>query len=90
MNQACANYYGGCSGTLPVVPALKGKDHTDATIQKHLLFGIGDVSPEGSFIHVFDDLALDLLMMQLDNRFYAPPNPSRANYSLESIAFRAR
>jgi hypothetical protein len=66
VNQACANYYGGCSGTLPVVPALKGKDHTDATIQKHLLFGIGDVSPEGSFIHVFDDLALDLLMMELD------------------------
>jgi hypothetical protein len=50
---------------LPVVP-VRGKDHTDATIQKHLLFGIGDVSPEGSFIQVFDDLALDLLMMELD------------------------
>jgi hypothetical protein len=66
VNQACSNHYGSGSGTLPVVPTLKGKDHTDSTIRKHLLFGIGDVSPEGSFIHVFDDLALDLLMKELD------------------------
>jgi hypothetical protein len=66
VNQACSNYYGGCSGTLPIVTTLKGKDHADTTIQKHLRFGIGDVSPGGSFIHVFDDLALDLLMNELD------------------------
>jgi hypothetical protein len=29
-------------------------------------FGIGDVNPDGSFVHVFDDRALDILMKELD------------------------
>jgi hypothetical protein len=29
-------------------------------------FGIGDVDPDGPFIHVFNDQALDLVMSELD------------------------
>jgi hypothetical protein len=65
-NRACADYYGDRSGTFPIVPSLKGDGHTTTDPQQGPHFGIGDVNPDGSFVHVFDDQALDILMKELD------------------------
>jgi hypothetical protein len=63
---ACAAHYPGSSGSFLVTPDLKGKQHLDPKSAGFLPFGIGDVRPDGSFIHVFDDRALDLVMSELD------------------------
>ena len=63
--QACAKHFPGSSGTFIVFPHLKGSEHTGLS-DKIEPFSIGDVNPEGSFIHVFDDSALDVLMHELD------------------------
>jgi hypothetical protein len=65
-NKACSNFYGDASGTFPVTPSVKGTDHTNPDPRVKPPFGIGDVNPEGSFVHVFDDQALDILMRELD------------------------
>jgi hypothetical protein len=64
--QACANHYQAWNGTFPIVPDLKGAAHTDPATPGFMPFGIGDVDPEGAFIHVFNDRALDLVMTELD------------------------
>jgi hypothetical protein len=65
-SEACSRFYGDASGTFPVTPSVKGTDHTSADPKVRPPFGIGDVNPHGSFIHVFDDRALDILMAELD------------------------
>lgn len=65
-SQACAKYFNGDSGTFVILPRLKGANHTDSSADGYLPFAIGDVGPDGSFIHVFDDKALDLVMTELD------------------------
>jgi hypothetical protein len=50
----------GGRGTLAISPALKGED---ALRQP---FAIGDVNPEGSFVHVFDETGFDLVVRELD------------------------
>jgi hypothetical protein len=64
--QACATHYKCKDGSFLIVPDLKGTDHTDPSSVAYAHFGIGDVRPNGSFIHVFNDQALDLLMHELD------------------------
>ncbi|WP_291864774.1 hypothetical protein [Bradyrhizobium sp.] len=64
--EACAAQYPGSTGSFLVTPDLKGPQHLDPASPSFLPFGIGDVRPEGSFIHVFDDRALDLVMSELD------------------------
>jgi hypothetical protein len=39
---------------------LKGESHIDTTSQGFMPFAIGDVQPQGAFIHVFDEPALEL------------------------------
>jgi hypothetical protein len=64
--QACANHYKDRSGTFLIVPDLKGPMHTDPSTSGFMPFGIGDVRPDGPFIHVFNDQALDLIIRELD------------------------
>lgn len=65
-NRACANYFSEGSGTLMMVPHIKGAEHTNTDRPDFQPFTIGDVNPDGSFVHVFDDQALDLVMQELD------------------------
>ncbi|WP_152612623.1 hypothetical protein [Leisingera sp. ANG-M7] len=62
----CKKHFEGHSGSLMIQPSLKGnmnwpKDPSTATP-----FAIGDASPDGSFVHVLDDVSLDIVMQELD------------------------
>ncbi len=61
--EACRKYFDGGIGSLVVAPHVKGDDHVSATCTP---FAIGDIDPTGSFIHVFDDATLDIVMHELD------------------------
>ena len=61
---ACRSHFNGGSGSLLIRPDIKGSEHINDDILSP--FYIGDVSPEGSFIHVFDDTTLELILTELD------------------------
>ncbi len=65
-HDACSNYFNGDTGTFPIQPILKGDDHITVKADGYTPFAIGDIAPNGSFIHVFDNYALDLVMRELD------------------------
>ncbi len=65
-SEACADHYKKQSGYFPIDPDLKGKSHTDITAEGFMRFAIGDVQPEGAFIHVFNEPALELFARELD------------------------
>lgn len=59
-------FYDELSGTFPIRANLKGSDHVDEALNISVPFSFGDVNPSGSFVHVFDPSALDMLMAELD------------------------
>lgn len=62
--EACKRFFKGGIGSLMVTPHIKGDHHlTEDVVQP---FAIGDVDPLGSFIHVFDDATLDIVMSEMD------------------------
>ena len=63
---ACCKYFGGGLGTLIVRPNLRGPDHQTPSADNYAPFTIGDIDPEGDFIHVFDEVSLDIVMRELD------------------------
>jgi hypothetical protein len=65
-SEACANYYKEDPGYFPIDPSLKGVRHADPTAEGFMPFAIGDVQPDGAFIHVFNEPALELLTRELD------------------------
>src|SRR5258708_37586657 len=64
-SEACADHYK-TSGYFPINPDLKGASHTDTTAEGFVPFAIGDVQPEGAFIHVLNEPALELVARELD------------------------
>jgi hypothetical protein len=61
---ACKRYFGEGTGSLFLAPDIKGDAHWKAD---HVApFVIGDVDPEGSFVHVLDDATLNIVMRELD------------------------
>lgn len=64
---ACQEFTSGSSKSLIISPSVIGDNHwlrkEDGSIQP---FSVGDVDPEGSFVHVFNEAALDVLMSELD------------------------
>lgn len=62
---ACKDILGG-SGSLLIKPSLIGNDHIDEDHKEFSPFAIGDVTPEKAFVHVFDDITLDIVMKELD------------------------
>ena len=64
--EACADYYKQLPGYLAINPDLKGAGHTNAADPGFKPFSIGDVQPDGSFVHVFNEPALELLGAELD------------------------
>jgi hypothetical protein len=54
--RACREYFGGGSGSLLLAPDADGS----------VPFIIGDLEPCKPFVHVFDDISLDLVLSELD------------------------
>ncbi len=65
-SEACAEYRKETPGYFAIDPSLKGDDHDNSGAPGFKPFAIGDVQPEGSFIHVFNEPALELLTRELD------------------------
>jgi hypothetical protein len=65
-SEACANHCKKTPGYFPIDPDRKGKSHADTSADAFIAFAIGDVQPEGPFIHVFNEPALQLLSSELD------------------------
>lgn len=45
---------------------IAGAAHTDSSHPSYNPFCLGDVNPEGNFIHVFDETSLNLVMREMD------------------------
>lgn len=55
---------GGSSGSLMLVPSVVGDGHTSNELPAGP-FRVGQVNPDRGFIHVFDDITLDIVMNEL-------------------------
>lgn len=62
--EACRAHYNGGSGSLAIHPDVHGAAHWQG--EAVMPFEVGDVAPDGSFIHVLDDTTLDIVMRELD------------------------
>lgn len=62
--EACRDYFGEGRGSLMVVPGIRGDNHFEGEgVQP---FVVGDIDPDGPFVHVLDDATLDIVMGELD------------------------
>tara|TARA_R110002020_G_scaffold10801_22_gene41100 strand:- start:21570 stop:23159 length:1590 start_codon:yes stop_codon:yes gene_type:complete len=66
-SEACRAHFEGGIGTLVIEPAIRGTQHYDSTLG-HVAkpFRVGDANPDGTFVHVFDPEALDVVFSELD------------------------
>ncbi|MBY5494309.1 hypothetical protein ACC786_32355 [Rhizobium ruizarguesonis] len=64
--EAGRKFFDGGLGTFVVLPSLKGNYHTTPGTANFMPFAIGDIEPAGDFVHVFDDVSLDIVMSELD------------------------
>jgi hypothetical protein len=63
---ACRTYFDGGSGTLTIRPGLQGRQHLAADHPSFAPFAVGDIEPHEDFVHVFDEVALDIVLHELD------------------------
>ena len=61
--EACKEYLSHGSGSLIIKPRVVAEQHWSGKIEP---FVIGDVDPTGSFIHVLDDVTLDVILGEMD------------------------
>ena len=61
---ACKAFFGEGIGSLMIVPEITGEQHLKS--ENALPFAVGDVDPNGPFIHVLDEATLDIVMGELD------------------------
>ncbi len=64
--QACKKHLPDSSGSLIIKPAIKADAHWLGKPGEIEPFAIGDLDPSGSFVHVIDDVVLDIVMGELD------------------------
>jgi hypothetical protein len=62
---ACRKVRGG-SGSLEIVPRLVADGHVDPLSADYRPLAVGDIEPSGSFIHVFDEVSLGIVLRELD------------------------
>lgn len=64
-SQACKDHTNRNSGSLTICPSIQSSQHwsQNSGIQP---FSIGDIDPSGSFVHVFDEISLDMILYELD------------------------
>jgi hypothetical protein len=60
---ACLRHFNEGIGSLLVIPELKGQEHLG---ENAMSFAVGDVNPDGPFIHVLDGASLDIALQELD------------------------
>lgn len=65
-HEACSKFFGGDAGSFLIAPRLVGDAHADPDAPGYSPFAIGDVDPEGSFIHVVNDVTMDVVLRELD------------------------
>ena len=63
---ACREHLHGSIGSLIVRPSVVGDSHWAAQHAEVEPFVVGDIDPNGSFVHVFNEAALDIVMAELD------------------------
>jgi hypothetical protein len=61
--EACKQHFGDGIGSLIVTPDIKGRAHYEGDV---LPFAVGDVNPDGVFVHVLDDATLNIVLGELD------------------------
>jgi hypothetical protein len=54
------------SGSFMIMPSMKGREAIDFTRPGFMPFCLGDVNPDGMFIHVFDDVAIKRVLEHLN------------------------
>jgi hypothetical protein len=64
--QACQDHLGEGSGSMIIKPAILGSKHWSNQESDAQPFTIGDLDPTGSFVHVFGEIALDIVLAELD------------------------
>lgn len=64
--QECRKHFPDSSGSLIIKPTIKADAHWLGKPCEIEPFAIGDLDPSGSFVHVIDDIALDIVMSELD------------------------
>lgn len=62
--EASREHFGGGTGSLAIRPSIKGEEHWHKGDVIPLT--IGDINPNGTFMHVLDDATLDVLLNELD------------------------
>ena len=60
--ERCRAEFGG-SGSLMLDPSVRGSEHCDSECNP---FVIGDIDPDRQYVHVFDDVTLDIVLKELD------------------------
>lgn len=65
---ACRTFFAGGTGSLVIMPELKGQDHVAMASgnASHFPFAIGDIDPERDFVHVLDEATLGVVLGELD------------------------
>ncbi|MCY4584078.1 MAG: hypothetical protein OXE50_14975 [Chloroflexi bacterium] len=64
--KACQAHAPSSSGSLIIRPSVLGESHWAGLEIDLKPFVIGDVDPDGSFVHVFNEASLDIVMAELD------------------------
>lgn len=65
-SEALKEYCADDSGTFMIIPELKGRQHVDKNSDLYMPFAIGDVNPDGPYVHVFDETGINILARELD------------------------
>lgn len=65
-SDACRREYPDGSGSLVIKPSIIGSDHWSGAPNEIEPFAVGDIDPHGSFVHVLDEVSLDIVMKELD------------------------
>jgi hypothetical protein len=62
----CRATLGGGSGSLMISPDIVGDDHVNASADGFTPFAVGDIDPTRGFVHVLDDVSLEIVLGELD------------------------
>ncbi len=65
-SDACKEFLDTKSGSLIIKPNISGDQHWSTASETLEPFSVGDVDPTGSFVHVIDDVGLDIILNELD------------------------
>ena len=62
----CRSHVFNSSGSLKIDPNIQGAAHWESRSRPAKPFTVGDIDPGRPFVHVFDEVSLDIVMSELD------------------------